>query len=801
MSWLETIYRDVRHGCRLLVRRPGFATVAVLTLGVGLGTMTVAFSAVNAFFIAAPPIDSAGAGLVMVTDGAPENGGASFRELESFVRDVPVLDICAQAIVTLSHRRGASTEIAWGLAVTDNYFDVLGVKAASGRTFTGADELSAVVSDRFWREQLSESPLTSLTVRLNSVDLRISGVLASDFRSGLYDAEVWVRIRDWDALRLPERNKRPDAFTYTLFGRLRPGATDAQADNQLRLVAGELAKTWPATNARRTASFVPFEEGLPEMRTLAVIASMAMAMIGIVLLIAIFNVVGLLLARAVDREREMSLRGALGASRTRLTRQLVSESLVIATIGGVLAFLVSQWSNDLLASFAPEAPMPQRLNVAPDWTVGLFTAVLTIICGVAAGLLPARRATSLGIVAAMAPASVIGGARAGRLRAVVVSMQVAGATVLLTLAALLVRNALISAVADLGFESERAVVLEIDPASYGYAEASAQRFVADAVARLEALPGVVAAVATDRVPFYVGFPARVAVSVGGRSCALEPCPTAGSYRVGPGYFRTMNIPLKSGRDLDDSPADAQSVVISETMARHYWPSEEPLGQTMVLGADGRRVQVVGVAADVVHRAVTERPEPYVYLPFDRAAFGQPLTIVLRTDRNPEPLLRLVSEQMRAMDPSLPIYRLRTMGQRLEARQQSGALIVARFFGICGGLALFLSIVGLVGTVSYSVGQRSRELGIRAAIGAAPADLARLVVVGALGMAGPGIAAGLFAALLLSWLIAGTLSGLDVDSPMTFAMIGLLQLLIAVATAVIPGRRASRANPLGALRAE
>jgi putative ABC transport system permease protein len=801
MQLLETIYGDVRHACRSLARRPGFAAVAVLTLAVGLGTMTVAFSAVNAFFIADRPIDSLGAGLIVVSDDAPENSGASFRELEAFVRDVPALEIAAQSIVTLSHRRGDAAEIAWGLAVTDNYFDLLGVEAAVGRTFTDVNELSAVVSDRFWREPLSEASLTGLTVRLNGVDVPIVGVLPSDFRAGFYDAEVWVRITDWDALRLPARNRRPDASTLTLFARLRPDATDAQADHQLRSVAGELARAWPATNARRTASFVTFEEGIPEWRALAIVAVTAMAMIGIVLLIALFNLVGLLLARAVDREREMSLRGALGASRARLTQQLVTESLVIATISGALALLVSRWSSDMLGTFAPEAPIPQRLDVTPDWTVAAFTGALMIICGVGAGLLPARRATSLGIVAAMAPPTVIGGARAGRLRAVVVSMQVAGATLLLTLAALLVRNAVLAAAVDIGFESERAVVLEIDPASYGYAEASAQRFVADAIARLAALPGVVSAAATDRVPFYVGFPVRVEVSVDGRSCALEECPTAGSYRVGPQYFQTMNIPLRRGRELEGSPADVKSVVISETMARHFWPSADPLGQWLTLGAEGHRVQVVGVAADIIHRAVTERPDPYLYLPFDQAAFGQPVTIVLRTAADPEPLLRAVSDQVRAMDPSLPIYRLRTMGQRLAARQQSGNLIIARFFGICGGLALFLSVVGLAGTVSYSAGQRSREFGIRAAIGAAPTDLARLVVGGALRMAGPGIAAGLFGALLLSWLIAGTLSGLDLDSPMMFVTIGLVQLMVAVVAAAVPGRRAARVHPLVSLGAE
>lgn len=801
MHRFESIAWDIRYACRSLAKKPGFAAVAVVTLAVGIGTMTVAFSAVNAFFLAGPLIDAEGAGTIAVTDGTPEREGASFRELDALVRDVPALDITAQTIVTLSRRRGDSAAITWGLAVSDNYFDTLGVGAATGRTFAGANELSAVVSDRFWRQELAQAPLTGLTIALNGLDVPVVGVLPSDFRSGFYDAEVWVRISDWDALRLPVRLRRPDVFTLSLIGRLRPGATAAAATRQVEAVAAELAKAWPATNARRTATFVPFENGGgAERRALAVIATLAMAIIGIVLLIALFNVVGLLLARAVDREREMTLRGALGASRGRLTQQLVTESLVIAALGGALALIVAQWSNDLLATFAPEAPIPQRIDVTPDWTVAAFATLLMIACGVGAGLLPARRATTVAIAAAMAPPTVIGG-RSGRLRAAIVSMQVAGATLLLTMAALLVRSAIVNYIVPLGFDPGRAIVLEIDPASHGYTAPAAQQLVSNAIATFRQTPGVTSATVMDRVPFYVGFPSHVDVSLDGRSCVVEKCPTAATYHVGPAYFQTMGIPIRRGRDFDGSSSDAQSVVISETMARSFWPGTDPIGQWVTLGTDARRMQVLGVAADTVHRIVNERLEPYVYLPFESADYGNAVAIVLRTAGKPEPLLPTVSDGIRAIDPALPIVRLRTMQQRIAARQQSGNLIVVRFFSICGALALFLSIVGLTGTVAYSVGQRVREFGIRAAVGASPGDQVRLVLRSALGMAAPGIALGLFGTLLLSWLIASRVRAVDFDSPLSYAMVALLQLTIATAAAAIPGRRAARADPLAALRTD
>jgi hypothetical protein len=263
----------------------------------------------------------------------------------------------------------------------------------------------------------------------------------------------------------------------------------------------------------------------------------------------------------------------------------------------------------------------------------------------------------------------------------------------------------------------------------------------------------------------------------------------------------MGIPLLRGREFDGSSVDAQSVVISDTMARSVWPSTDPVGQWVTLGTEARRKQVVGVAADTVHRVVNERLEPYVYLPFEGTDYGNAVAVVLRTAGAPEPLMRTVSNQIRALDPALPVVQLRTMEERIAAREQSGNLIVVRFFGICGVLALFLSVVGLVGTVAYSVGQRVREFGVRAAIGASPGDQARLVLGSALKMAVPGIAIGLFGTLLLSWLIASQVRGIDFNSPLTYALVAVLQLAIATAAAAVPGRRASHANPLAALRTD
>jgi predicted permease len=419
---------------------------------------------------------------------------------------------------------------------------------------------------------------------------------------------------------------------------------------------------------------------------------------------------------------------------------------------------------------------------------------------VLAGIWPARRATRSDLAAVIGSSTTTTGRKAGRLRAAVVGVQTAGATLLLACAALLVRNAVLSAQVDLGFERDRALILEIDPASHGYGPAAVQRLVDDLRARLSSLPGIASVAATSRVPFYVGFPERLEVELSGRPCSQGECPSVGLYRVGPDYFGTMGIRVR-GTATVDRAADAASVVVSESAARQFWPRLDPIGQTLRIGRARQQVRVSGVAADVVHRSVGERPEAYIYLPFDEQAFAQPVAVVVRTVVDPAALAPSVAGQVHDLDRGLPIYRLRTMRQRLEARQYGGVPIVVRFFGTCGLLALFLSVIGLAGAVGYAVGQRAREFGIRSALGSRPSQLARLVLRGALRMTVPGVIAGLAASLLVTRLAARVTRGLDVDSPATLIAVAVAQLAVVGLAAMWPARRAAASDPLRILRAE
>ena len=805
MRFLEPLARDIRHACRLLRNRPLFAIVAVTTMGVGLAATTLVFAVVNAFFFkGAQGTDIPGLGGIALGTGG-ELELASFREYETFASEVTSLDVAAATRVPVSYRTSDGVETLWTLVVSRNYPDLIGARGSFG-SFARSGP-SAIISTRFWRDRLGRAPLGGLTIIVNSVDVAVVGVMPDDHRDpgGFYDPALWLRLEDWDALRLPARARLPTSRILALPARLRGSATAALARQQVAAVGREMGRVWPETNAERTARFAMFGESnseiQSEMRALTAVSAVAMAMVALILLVAVFNFAGLLLARAVDRQREMSIRAAVGAARWQIVRQLVVESLVVALLGGLVALLVSWWSEPLLGFFAISAPIPQRLHVAPDRTVLGFIAVALAGCGVLAGLIPARRAMRLGAAGAAGATALISGRDRSALRTLIVALQIAGATLLLTMAAVFVHQAYVARGVDVGFERERAVLIELDPAAHGFEGARAEQIVSEVQTSLRTLPGVSGAVVTDRLPFYVGFPARVEVSVDGTACAADNCPEVGTYHVGPGYFRALNIPLRRGRELESGPGDRSSVVISETMARRFAASGDLLGRWITVGAEGRRLQVIGVAADVLHRGLRERPEPYLYLPIESSTFAAPVTVVIATDGPPEPVAARVRERIGGVAPDLPIRTLQTMRQRLDDRARRGEALIAQFFSTCGALALFLSAVGLGGTVWYAVEQRQREFGVRAAIGAEPAWLRRLVLRDGLTLALPGIVVGMLGGLGLLRIMASYASGIQIGGPLPYALAALLQLTIVLAASALPGRRAASADPLTTLRAD
>ncbi len=521
-----------------------------------------------------------------------------------------------------------------------------------------------------------------------------------------------------------------------------------------------------------------------------------MGMLGAVLLVAMINVSGLLFARALERQREIGLRTSLGATRSRLIRQLLTEQFVLAVLGGAAALVLSFWSAALLRAFALPSPIPMRVDLTPDGTMVAFVAGLVIVGTLLPALWPAWHAT--------ADRPLSGGffttARPVGARGLVVLIQVAGATFLLAGAALFFENVTRLGAASLGFEREHAIVVAVHPAAHGYDTSGARLVVDRTLQRVRALPGISDAFVADRLPFYVGLARPIEVSVTGAACNNADCPAVPSDRVGPRYFRTLGIPLRRGREFDGSTGDAESVVISEGMADRFWPGGDPVGSLIRLGREGRVRRVIGIAATTLHRSFNERPGAYLYLPLDDDAFAEAVVIVAKTVGPPASLVRTVGDQIGLVDSRLPVLSVKSMGQYLETQLWLPSS-AAELAGVCGALAMVLAAIGLFGVITQIVGQRTREFGVRLAVGANPLDLGVLVFRESAMLSLPGVAVGLVAAVVLSRAIPAVFSGLTGMSPSAYALVAVFQVAMIVLVCLAPAGRAASINPMTALRCD
>jgi predicted permease len=575
--------------------------------------------------------------------------------------------------------------------------------------------------------------------------------------------------------------------------------TPAQATADLQRVAGAVFAADPAVGGRvRTLRFWPMPEGHPEIRGIAPTAFKALGIVGLVLLLACFNVAGLLLGRAVDRQRETSVRAALGASRARIVRQFALEGLLLAGVSGVAAIAAAAWSADLLAVFSLPSPIPQRLHLAVEPRVIAFTVALVAIAGVLPSLLPAIHATRADLLRSMRLETVCGRRRA-RARNTFVVLQVAGSTLLLAASLLVVRSFWQSSTTDPGFEISRVLVLELKPADFGYDAPRTQAFFDDLLARVRASPAVERAAIADRIPFYVGFRRTARVSTADVDCATAECRPTTLYAVGHDHFRTLGIPLVAGRELTGQELrSGDGVIVSRTWAGGLWPGRDAVGQWVRLEPGDRERRVVGVAADVTHHALNERPGDYLYRPIETRDFADSITLVVRTRHDPAGFAATLLDQIRALDGTLPPGSVRTMAQRMELPLWP-VRTTAWFFTVCGALALVLATVGLFGTTYLAVGQRTREFGIRAALGSTRARVMRLVLREGLVLAAPGIVLGIAGGALAARTAGSVLVSIDAGDPSTYALTAIVQVVAALAACAWPAYRATRADPILALR--
>jgi predicted permease len=812
---METLIQDVRYAARMLLRSPGLTAVAVLSLALGIGANSTIFSWAKAILFQPMPGVAESNRLVVVA-GRMTSGGYSSTSYPDYVdirdNNEVLSGLIAYDMQAMSFSESGEARRIYGSVVSGNYFDVLGVKAALGRTFLPDEDLTpnthpvAVIGHGFWQRRFAGDPnVIGNTMTLNSHPFTIIGVAPENFAGTLigFSMDVWVPMMMSEQV-VPggsRLNVRGDHW-FQVMGRLKPGVSQEQAEAAVDTIARQLAEQYPNTNEGRGAAVLPLWKSPWGagfiMRPVLFVLS---AVVGLVLLIACANVANLLLARAVGRRKEIAIRLSMGASRARLIRQLLTESLLLALLGGAGGVLVAYWGSGLFMAFIPAIDIPVKLFIAIDSGVLGFTLAVSLVTGIIFGLAPALQASNPNIIVALKDESARAAGSRGkaRLRNALVVAQVALSLILLIGAALFLKTLQKSQTIDVGFDPRNMLLTSLDLFSNGYTTERGKLFQQQLVQRVGALAGVESVTLARSAPLGFGGSNSTGVAIDG----YEPRPgeqiSIEYNNVGPNYFHTMGIPLIAGRDFtarDDEQAP-RVVVINETMARRYWPGQDPLGKQLRTGP--RAYQVAGVAKDIKYHNLGEEPQPYMY--FSMQQFYKPEVVLhARVSGDPTTMLSALRQTVASMDPNLPLFDSETMTANM-SDSLFPQRIAASLLGLFGLLALVLAAVGLYGVMAHSVTQRTHEIGIRMALGARASDVLRLVVGQGMRLALVGVAAGLAGSFALTRFLSSLLYGVSATDIATFAVTPLLLVGVALVACFVPARRAARVDPMVALRYE
>lgn len=805
--------QDLRYGARVLLKHPGFTLIAILTLALGVGANTAIFSFVNAILLRPLPYRSADR-LVLVWENNLQRGwnraGPSaptfldWQEQSQAFEDLALLEPGSGSFTGL----GEPLQIP-ALRVTTNFLPLLGAQLTRGRLFSTAEggggrQNVVIITHGLWaRSYGSDANVIGSKMQLDGLPYTIIGVLAPDFSFPLA-SDLFV---PWDRGELRQRDRSDHDFG--VIGRLKPGVTVEQADTELNTISQRLAKSYPEM-AQWGVTVVPLQRALVEYIRPALLVLLGAA--GFVLLIACSNVATLLVARGASRQREIAIRSALGASRWRLARQFLAESLLLGVAGGVLGLLIAVWGADLLKVLVPQQiPIPDASaeaflpSVNLDARVLSFSLLLSLATSFIFGLAPALAAAKTDPNEALKEGGrgISGGLRQQRLRSLLVVSEIALALVLLLGAGLMIRTFWQLQQVNPGFQADHLLTAEIElPSDTKYKERQEQAAIFERfLDRVRAVPGVRTAALAQIVPMTqhedgTGF------LIDGRAPRSQSENMAAEFRaVSADYFHTLAIPVLQGRGFTeyDRAETPRVVVIDSSLARLYWPNENPLGQQLRFRRQGALYEIVGVVGAVKHGGLDKQAKPTIYAPFLQVPRMR-MSLLLRTTLAPASLANDVKAAVWAVDKDQPIYNLKTMDEII-AETKSTPRLTLVLLSLFSGLALLLAAVGLYGVMSYLVAQRTHEIGIRLALGAQAGDVLKLIVGQGMALALLGVSLGLGAALALTRLMARLLYGVSATDPLTFAVVALLLSLIALLACYLPARRATRIDPLVALRHE
>jgi predicted permease len=812
--WEDEMFQDLRYGARMLAKRPGLTLVAVVSLALGTGANTAVFSVINTVMLRPLPVENPEQ-LVALNNTARLRSFFSFSypNYEDFRdRNDVFSGLIAYSFTPMGLSHDGINERLWGFEVSGNYFEVLGVTAALGRVISPDDDRLpgahpiAVVSYKCWQRRFGGDPgAIGKDVIVNGRNYTIVGVAPE----GFFGTEVVSAPEMWFPMamqaQLETGNKWLDERNVEnifLQGRLKPGVTMAHAQAALNSIALDLEREYPDANeGKRVTLSPPGLIGLAMRGPVLGFTGLLMAVVGLVLLLACTNLANLLLARAAERRREIAVRLALGASRFRLVRQLLTESMLLALIGGALGLLPASWLLNLVMAFKVPVNVPLSVEIPIDYRVYVFTFVLSVLTGVTFGLLPALQATRAGQMAALKDDASIGGYRRSWLTSTLIVGQVAISLVLLVGGGLMLRALGQAHKINLGFNPQNAVEVSFDLRLQGYDNGRGKEFQKRVLEKLRAVPGVSAAGAADLVPVDLHF-SRARVFIEGQPAErASNAPSSMYSRIGPEYLRAMGTHLIEGRDFtehDDENA-ARVAIINETFARRFFPGENPIGKQFSLGSlEGRKTQIVGVVEDGKYAGLNEDPKPLVCRPLWQSDVGS-TSVIVRTEGDPRKLMTTLRREVQQLDPTLPIS-TSTLVDKLSLPLLP-ARIAATVLGGFGLLALALAAIGIYGVISYTVLSRTHEIGIRMALGAQRSTVLRLVLGQGMTLTLIGVAIGVSAALALTRLMKSLLFGVSASDPATFVTASGVLVAVALLAGYLPARRATKVDPLVALRHE
>jgi predicted permease len=823
--------QDLRGGLRTLRKSPGFTFVAVLSLALGIGANTAIFTIINAVFLHPLPVEEPSRLAELFTrDTLTIDANTNFQltptslpNYEDYRDQNSVFTGLAAVTFLIPLNWGGQPEPQQLNAslVSGNFFDVLGVKPYRGRTFVadGDKKLGAnaevVLSYSMWARQFgSDDKVVGQTITLNATPYTVVGVAPPSFKGivSLNRPDVlWIPItmRDYlltGQLKALENHRR--MRWISIVGRLKPQVSVAEARAGMKTIAASLEKEYPRDNKGRTVELFPLNEsalGINQRQQFSLAGGVLMGVVGLVLLIACVNLANLLLAQAAKREKELSIRAAMGAGRFRLVRQLLTESTMLSLMGGLAGLLVAYWGRNVLWSFRPPFLLDGSIDLSFDARVLGFTLVISLLTGLVFGIIPAIKASGTDINEILK----VGG-RGGalgwthnRLRGLLVISEIALALVALVGSGLFLRSMQNAQQFNPGFESQNLFQFVFDLGALRYDEDHGQQFFRDVIERAKSVPGVVRASVSSNGVFGLGG-GGILGTIFREGEQTDPNNRGTLVRfdyVTPGHFETMRIPLLHGRDFTDFDRENTTpvVVVNEAMANLMWPGQEALGKRFYIVIDPRLYQVVGVVGTTVVGRIGEDPQPVAYFPM-RQQYSPLATLVVRTTSNPEALLGTVRTQVQQIDKNLAFTNGQTvqqiLGQGLWAARMGAALL-----GLFGALALILASIGIYGVLAYSVAQRTSEIGLRMALGAQPRQVLGLVLKQGMLLALIGAAAGVLAALPVARLAAGLLYGVSATDPLTYGGITLLLMGVALLACYLPARRATRIDPLVALRVD